>query len=232
MINYDVSTLFSSLSSSSTLSSFNFSDYAAIRNGSYKKLLKSYYAEQSGTSTSSDSTTSKTSTTSTTSTTTDNTELTKVKKNAEALKTSVNALGEDDLWKQTAGAYDTDGIVKAVKEFASDYNDTLTQAGKVSSKEVTQSTKFMTNMTDTMSNALKKVGITAGTDGKLTVDEDTLKSADMSKVKSLFSGDYSYGSQIAQKASSISSAAVMSSSLYSGSGTYSSYYTSIWSQSV
>ena len=78
----------------------------------------------------------------------------------------------------------------------------------------------MKNMTETMKKSLSSVGVSVGTDGKLTVDEEAFKKADMKNVKALFSGDYSYASQIAQKASGITSAAVRNSSLYSGTGSY------------
>lgn len=197
------------------MNSFNFGDYASIKNGSYKKLIKSYFAQQKGDTTDKNSTAVK----KPTKDTTDQTGLARMKTQADSLKKSADALNEDALWKQTNGSYDMDKIAKAVKNFANEYNDTIDQSAKVSSKDVAQQTGFMTSMTKTMSTALSKVGVSVGADGKLSVDEEQLKKADMKNLKALFSGSSSYAAQMEQKASAISSAALRSSSLYSSNGT-------------
>lgn len=200
------------------MNSFNFSDYASIKNGSYKKLVKSYLVQQKGDSADKGSTSVK----KPTKATTDQTGLARMKTQADSLKESAKDLNDNALWKQTNGKYDMDKIAKAVKRFANDYNDTIDQAAKVTSKDVSQQTGFMTSMTKTMSTALSKVGITVGADGKMSVNEDELKKADTKQLKALFSGSTSYGAQMEQKASAISSAALRSSSLYSSNGTLSS----------
>ncbi len=206
----NASALFSSMNSLS--SGINFGDYNAIRNGSYRKLLKAYYADEKTTTSKKNTTTKKDDYT------TDRTGLTLMKKDADELKDSAKALSDSSLWKQTNGSYDMDKITKAVKDFASDYNDVISQSAKVSNKDITQYKNWMSSMTSTMSKALSQVGVSAGVDGKLTVDEDTLKNADIKNLKSLFSGNTSYTSQIEQKASNISSAALRNSSLYSSNG--------------
>ena len=206
----NASALFSSMNSLS--SGINFGDYNAIRNGSYRKLLKAYYADEKTTTSKGNTTTKKDDYT------TDRTGLSLMKKDADELKDSAKALSDSSLWKQTNGSYDMDKITKAVKDFASDYNDVISQSAKVSNKDIAQYKNWMSSMTSTMSKALSKVGVSAGVDGKLTVDEDTLKNADIKNLKSLFSGDTSYASQIEQKASNISSAALRNSSLYSRNG--------------
>ena len=76
-------------------------------------------------------------------------------------------------------------------------------------------------------NLLSKVGITVGSDNKLTVDEDKFKSADMTTVKSLFTGRGSFGKMTSTSATSSYSSAVSqlaklsSSSTYSNMGSYS-----------
>ncbi len=200
------------------MNSFNFSDYASIKNGSYKKLVKSYLVQQKGDSADKGSTSVK----KPKKDTTDQTGLARMKTQADSLKKSAKELSDDALWKQTNGKYDMDKIAKAVKGFANDYNDTIDQAAKVTSRDVSQQTGFMTSMTKTMSTALSKVGITIGADGKMSVNEDELKKADTKQLKALFSGSASYGAQMEQKASAISSAALRNSSLYSSNGTLSS----------
>lgn len=217
--NFNISSLFSNLGSGNAFGSFNFSDYASIKNGSYGKLVKSYYAEQKKTPGNDKTTTTKPTKKEET---VDKTGLSQMKKEAEGLKSAAEALNKEDLWKQTDGKYDMDKIVGAVKTFANEYNDTVTQASKVNSKDVAQDVRYMSSMTNTMSKALSKIGVTVGTDGKLSVNEDEMKKANVSSIKSLFSGAVSYGSQIADRASEISRDTVMNSSIYGSNGTLSS----------
>lgn len=222
--NFNISSLFGNSSSGGAFGSFNFGDYASIKNGSYRKLLKSYYAEQKKdvTAEKKTATEKKTTTKSKTEFAKDTTGLAQMKKEADGLKTSAEAFSNEDLWKQTDGKYDMDKIAGAVKNFVKEYNDVIGQSTKVSSKDVAQSTQYMSNMTNTMSKMLSKVGVTVGTDGKLSLDEDTLKKADIDSIKNLFSGSASYGSQIADKASEISRKTIMNASIYGSSGALSS----------
>lgn len=214
--NLNIGTLFSSLGNNNN--TFNFSDYASIKNGSYGKLMKSYYAEQKK-DVAPEKTPNKTTVNKNKSEQlVDKTGLTQMKKEADGLKSAVDALAKDDLWKSA----DRDKIAGAVKDFVNEYNDVIAQSKKVNSGNVTQSTKYMSSMTDTMSKALSKAGISVGSDGKLSLDEDALSKASVDNVKSLFNGKVSYGSQIADKASEISRDTLMNSSVYSSNGTLSS----------
>ncbi|MCR5389004.1 MAG: flagellar filament capping protein FliD [Lachnospiraceae bacterium] len=220
----DISKFFGN-SNNSGLGSINLSDYSMIKNGSYKKLLNSYYSKDSDTTkkadTSNNSTKKKADTT-------DTTGLTRMKTIADSLKASTEKLTANDLWETKDGEYDTDKIASAVKTFATGYNDVLTQSSKVDSADVIQQIGYMTSLSKTMSGALSKVGVTVDTDGKMSVDEDALKSADMKNVKELFNGSKSYASQVAQNAGAVSSAALRNQSLYSNNGTLASSLSSMY----
>lgn len=207
MNRFNFSTFFGN-SGNSGLGSINFNDLALIRRGSYKKLMKSYYSKDKETTKNDkdDKTNKKTEFT-------DATGLTNMKKEADGLKNATETLNNNELWKQKNGEYDMDKIVSAVKTFVNEYNDVLNQNAKVSYKDVSQHTSYMTSLTKTLSGSLSKVGVTIGTDGKMSVDEETLKKADIKHVKELFSGTVSYVSQVGQKASAISSAALRNASL-------------------
>lgn len=235
-----VSALFNSLNSgnsnSGSIGSIDLANYAAIKNGSYGKLVKSYYAETSGKTgdVKSSSATSKSQTSKATSTKkdVDTTGLTQMKKDADKLKASAEALNKEDLWKTTDGKADTKAIVSAVKDFANDYNKVIDQASKVNSKEIANDTKFMTGMTDTFTKVLGKIGITVGTDGKMSVDEEALGKADIATAKSLFAGNATYGSQIADKAGAISKDTELSTGIYNGDATVSSTLSSLYNQLI
>ena len=227
--NFNISNLFSSLGNNNSFGGFNFGDYTSIKNGSYRKLLKSYYAEQKKNPANNDKTTGKKDITKK-EILADTTGLSSMKKGADELKTSAEAFGKDDLWKQKDGELDMDKIAGAVKNFVKEYNDVLEQSEKVTSKEVTQSVNYMNSMTGTMSKLLSKVGITVGADGKMSVDEDELKKSDAKNLKSLFQGKSSYASQIVDKANEISKDAVMGSSVYQSNGTLSSSFGNIFNK--
>lgn len=231
------SNLTSSLLSSSTSSLLG--DWMAIKNGSYKRLMKAYYAKEK---TSSDSKTD-----STTKTNKDKTapkELTNLKSDASSLKSAANAVSKKSLFEKvtkttkdengeevTVKDYDRDAIYNAVKAFADAYNDTLDSATKQDNVAVLKKVANMTKTTATNQNSLKDVGITIGKDNKLIVNEEKLKSADIGTLKTLFSGYGSYASSMGQKASDlvtmsdqlIKTASKGNASLYTNSGNYSLY---------
>ncbi len=216
-------------------SGFNFADYAAIKNGSYGKLVRSYYqgtareieSQKAATAYNKTGSTNNTAKASSASEI-DKTGLGQIRKDADQLKTSTEALGREDLWKTKDNA----AIAGAVKDFAGDYNKVIDQASKVSSKEISQDVKSIKSMTDMFSKVLGKIGVSVGDDGKLSVDEEALKKADSATVRSLFEGNGTYGSQIADKANGISRDADMNSSLYSADATASSVISSVFNQFI
>ena len=131
--------LFSGLSSSASnaLSGNWLADYASIKNGSYGKLMKAYYAKDSGDSKTAASTITKKDT----ATDTAKKALAKVETTTDALKESADALlatGKKDLFTQkdittkdengvesTTKGYDTDAIYSAVNSFVTNYNSVM-----------------------------------------------------------------------------------------------------------
>ena len=133
--NVDFSALFSGTSDSSSVGNTNMlSDYAAIKNGSYGKLMKAYYAKQDAEKLSGKGDTSQ--------------KLTLMKTSADSLKKSADALNDSSLWEKKkikkkdektgeeieVEDYDWDKITKAVKSFVEDYNDVVKEAGESNTK--------------------------------------------------------------------------------------------------
>ncbi|MBR1628538.1 MAG: flagellar filament capping protein FliD [Lachnospiraceae bacterium] len=203
-------------------------DYRTIQTGTYGRLLKAYYAQEMDSSKSSSSKKSKD---------TDSissklkSSLSDTRSKMESLNTSASKLsntGEDSVFnkkeiKQEDGTtktdYDVDAIYGAVSGFVSDYNKALSSAASSSYKSVSNGADSMTSTTDVLSNSLKKIGITAGTNGKLELDEAKFKKSDMAKVKDVFGGSTGYASNIASTASRI--AGTSSNKLTSLSSKYS-----------
>lgn len=189
-----------------------FCDNAAIKNGSYKRLLRSYYGSPVKTSGSSASGKSDRSETvldkllrekkypSVSEKTKEvNAKLTK---GLNSLGSSVGKLQNESTFEDTEnGTSAKDKVVSAVKDFVTSYNDVVT-ASKSSS--MTSKTAYVANMmtaTSKHENQLKEIGISLNRDGTLQLDQNKLKAADISKVKDLFSADnaQSYGSVIASR---------------------------------
>lgn len=86
-----------------------------------------------------------------------------------------------------------------MKSFIDDYNDVVKEAGESNTKDVLRNASWMTGMTDKTSHLLSKIGITIGKGNKLELDEDELKKADISSLKTVFTGYNSFAGKQPRK---------------------------------
>ena len=204
--------LYGSNNSSTNLYSL-FSERNAIKNGTYKKLLKSYYSsleENSGSTTSTSKrrgqnniidkllkekmypTVSK-------ETQEANTNLTN---GISSLKSSVSTLQSEKTYEDTEnGKTASEKVVSAMKSYVNNYNNVVTAS---KSSTLSNKTAYVANMmsaTSKFEKELGEIGVMLKSDGTLQLDETKLKGADLSKVQKLFSTDniQSYGSTIASR---------------------------------
>lgn len=219
------------LSVSSEPTAFNLGDWSMIKSGTYGKLMKAYYAQEKAGKTSSGDSPQK---------------MTLMAGNTSAMEKSVRNLMKDSLWEKkaikekdektgeetTKEDYDWKSITKAVKSFIDDYNSVIDAAGEANSKEVLRNAVMMTKTTSVSENLLAKVGITVGKGNKLELDEDELKKADISTLKSLFTGHNSYASKMQYRANNMIHAASLAGAVYTSSGSYSSALSSIVSTKI
>ena len=188
----NISSLYNSIfgigSNSDSGSSYGISDFAMIRNGSYGKLMKAYYATENAGKTDSSKTEEETKA--------DQTKLVNVKSQAASLNNSLEDLrsksiyepaGTDDKGKNT---YDQDKIAKSVKDFVDKYNS------YVDSVSILKKSVSMIGFTAKNAGMLSKIGITIGENNQLTINEDKLKNASVHDVSSLFQGIGSYGDSV------------------------------------
>ena len=229
------STKTSAMFGTSDLLGISYSDYATIQNGSYTKLMKAYYTKEASGDSSSSSVSAATSTSKDSSKT-----LANIESAAEDLKKASETLrrtnGDKSLFtkKQTTDKdgkvsyeYDTDKIYKAASDFVDSYNKMLKEGGDSNTNSILRSTKSMVNLTRANSNMLSKVGITIGTDNKLSIDETAFKKADMNTVKSLFHTTGGFGYQTSVQAGMIESYAkseAEKANTYNKSGMYTYNY--------
>ncbi len=133
----------------------------------------------------------------------------------------------EDGTTTTSTQYDMDAIYNAVSGFVKDYNSLVDSVNKSDSANVLKAGKNMTNITSLYSKTLEKVGITIGEDNKLSIDEDKFKSADVSRIKSLFNDSPSFAKSIASQASFVDYAAnreSLKANTYNKTGAYSNNY--------
>lgn len=235
----DYSYLFQSMTTSrgNSLGNLNFlSDYASIKNGSYGKLMKAYYAKDAADKTASkgkDTETKKNSI----STAADSAKtLSEIEKAADAMKESADSLlvkGSKSVFqkkneKTTASEeYDTDAIYKAVSGFVTDYNDLLSKTSAASSKNLQSKADTLAAVTSANAKLLSRVGITVNSDSSLSLDEEAFKKSDMGTVKNLFGTIGAYGYKVSAQASMIDYTAAKESTksnTYTANGTYSNVY--------
>ncbi len=211
--NQNSSYLLQSLSSGSGgMGNLNFlSDYASIKNGSYGKLMKSYYG--AGVSTSTGASSKKYSSEGVLEKILEAKKNPKVSKEAQkanaslstgiaSLKTSVSALQNDKTYTDTEnGQNATDKVVSAMKAYVTNYNNVVNAA---KGSTLTGKTAHVANMMRTTAanaDSLAEIGVTIDSSGLLELNEGKLKAAGTSKVQELFSPDniMSYGSTIASR---------------------------------
>lgn len=200
-INNDYSSMFDSLygsSSTSQNSSANFlSDWASVKNGSYAKLTKAYYAKHSDKAQKADASEVKEAVNANN----------KIKSDAESLKKSLGDIKD----------------VEGLKQFVKDYNAMVSSGAESDNRGVLRNTLSMTQMVSKHENTLADLGITIGEDNKLSLDESIASKAGNNTFKALFDGVGSLGDMLASKASGIvnnANAEINKLSNYTSGGTY------------
>lgn len=102
---------------------------------------------------------------------------------------------------------DPEQTTAAVKDFVESYNNTIDGLQKSDSFMALEKGVSLVNTTRAYARTLSRAGIKVGSDNRLTIDEDQLKTAPEGTLRSLFTGNYSLANKIADKASYISRAA-------------------------
>ena len=228
-----ISALFAGLNNSSSGTSLSygidFTTYNSIKNGSYSKLMRKYYSYLASESTNGATANKNTGKVHSIDIQKNNAKVNR--DNAASLVDSASELKKYSLWSKVdktdkdgniAKEYDTDKIAKAVSSIVKDYNSLVSSTADSSSRYVLNSASNMVNYTRANADLLKKIGISVGSDNKLTVDEDKLKASDMAVVKSVFKDSGSFGQTISAKASTIYGNAVSQLSELSTKNSYTS----------
>lgn len=225
-IRNDYSYLFSGLNTSKNGSAGNLnflSDYAAIKNGSYGKLMKAYYAE-----TGSGDAVKKLARSSNSVSKDDTETLTKVKSATDDLKESADKLltkGSKSVWAED----DMEKVYSAVNDLVKDYNSVLDTMDKTNSTSILSRAKSMVNNTKVNEKLLSKVGVSINGDNSLSIDKKAFLEADKETVKNLFNGNGSFAYRLSASASMMNYAAEKEAdkaATYTGTGAYGNTFSS------
>ena len=202
------------------------SDYNSIKNGSYGKLMKSYYNGQ----------TKGTNGTSKSNKTNKNTTLdkimsdrknptvskeaaaanTKLNTSLKTLTTALSALQSKDTYKNKAANKNTTAAnnktntnekntaanstaKKSLKDFVSAYNDAVTSSKKSTQNNLSKNVANIMKAAKENEDKFKELGVNINKDGTMTIDEKKLNEADDERIEELFDGDkaMSFGSKAA-----------------------------------
>lgn len=243
-----VSTLLSSLngttnqSGSADLSGL-LSEYNSIRNGSYAKLAKQYYAKDTDTKNSKlrdelgDSFGIK--------------EETKIKENkslisdVSSFKKSLSAVKSDDtLFEKKAikgengeekTDFDYDKIYSKLSSFAKAYNSVIDAAEDSDSQTVLRNALSMTNTVDANKKSLESIGFTVNSDNTLSISKEAVQKGDMNTAKTLFGATSNFTRQLETLSTNVASQAasdVYSLGGYTSTGAYKQTLETIYNTTI
>lgn len=138
---------------------------------------------------------------------------------ASALYKSVENLGS-----MTISNDNKENIFDAMSGFVKDYNELIKKASESENSNVIKQTDYLKDLVYGNKSAFAKMGITVGSDKTLSIDEEKFKESDMSNVKNLFTGAYSFAEKMTDRVNQIYRYATQGESLnnqtYTSQGSY------------
>ncbi len=138
---------------------------------------------------------------------------------ASALFKSIDKLGSLSLTNDNK-----DNIFDAFNTFVKDYNDLMKNALESVNSNVIHQADYLKNLVNSNKSAFERMGVTIGGDNLLSIDEEKFKDSDMSNVKDLFTGAYSFSEKMTDRINQIYKYATQGESLegqtYTSQGIY------------
>lgn len=139
---------------------------------------------------------------------------------ASALYKSVEKLGSMNINNDNKSS-----LYDAFSSMIANYNDLIKKASESENSNVIKQADYLKDLISSNKSALSKIGVTVNSNKTLSIDEDKFKDADMSSVKNLFSGSYSFAEKMTDRVNQIYRYATQGESLngqtYNSQGTYS-----------
>ncbi len=183
-------------------------DYALIQNGAYKKLLNAYYNKKDTEQTAEQKA--------------EKLRLTTASADASGLGQEVNK-----LLNIAVNENNRETIKENLKSVIERYNAVIDSASSVDDTSVLRQALWMTQDTSALAVSLSDIGISVGTNNKLTLDENKFDTARLSSIKTLTEGRNSFIGKLSDRSAMMSGAASKAvsgssaKSLYKNNGDYS-----------
>ena len=138
---------------------------------------------------------------------------------ASTLYKSVEKLGS-----MTIGNDNKTNIFDALSGLVKDYNALIKKSSESENSNVIKQTDYLKDLVSGNKSAFAKIGITVGSDKTLSIDEEKFKESDMSNVKGLFSGTFSFAEKMTDRINQIYRYATQGETLnkqtYTSQGSY------------
>ena len=93
---------------------------------------------------------------------------------------------------------DTTDSYGSVNAFIQVYNNTLSSGNKTDDASLNRYSRYLKSLSKEHSSELSRIGITVNSDGSLSANDNLLKSAKVSKVKTLFADDAEYITKVSR----------------------------------
>jgi hypothetical protein len=95
----------------------------------------------------------------------------------------------------------SDTTKASIEAFVTTYNNALDSGKESTDHDTAHYVKQLKSLTKKYSDDLEEIGISIGSDGKLSIDDSLLSLADNSKLRDLFSSDKEYSKRVLSMAS-------------------------------
>lgn len=151
----------------------------------------------------------------------------KLKTYTSDLKNAVTNLESAFKEDSQTGAVDNEKAFSAAQSFVDSYNKLYSSTRSSGNSTVSGKSEFVAKMTNAYTNKLGKVGISVGSDGKLSIDKDTFNNSSAEAREEIFGKKNSYASFMSEQATAMnayaqSAAYLDANSTYTKSGTVAS----------
>ena len=117
-----------------------------------------------------------------------------------------------------------DSVFDVFSTLVKDYNELLKDTADSKNSNVIKQADLLKSLVSSNKSAFSRLGVTINSDTSLSIDEEKFMEADMSTVKSLFSGAYSFGEKMTDRLNQIYRYATQGNSLngqtYTSQGGY------------
>jgi hypothetical protein len=128
----------------------------------------------------------------------------KLKTYADNVSKAVSNLESAFKTDNATGEIDRSKAFEAASSFVDSFNELYSSTRGSGNSTVSNKSEFIAKMTSAYSNKLSDVGISVGSDGRLSIDKDTFNSASSDELNKIFGKKDSFSSFMSSQADAVS----------------------------